>query len=167
MFAGEVVTVQKDVVRLPDGGTATREVVRHPGAVAVLPLLSADVALLEWQYRYAPGRHFWEFPAGKLEAGEDPLAAAKRELLEETGYAAGRWEFAADVDVCVGYGDERMRMFLAQDLEYRGHPGEDDEFVRTVAVPLERAAGMMRDGEITDAKTLIGVMWLLLRGRGG
>lgn len=161
VFAGAMLTVQKDEVRLPNGGSAFREVVRHPGAVIIAPMIDDDTVLLEWQYRYAIGRHLWELPAGKLDPGEQPLTAAKRELLEETGYVAGRWRFAADVDVCVGYGDERARLFVAADLTYRGHPGEPDEFLHIVKMPLAKAAAMMKSGVITDAKTIIGLLLLL------
>ena len=161
VFAGAMLTVQKDKVRLPDGKTAAREVVRHPGAVIIAPMIDDNTLLLEWQFRYAIGRHLWELPAGKLDFGEQPQAAAKRELLEETGYVADKWQFAADLDVCVGYSDERARMFVARDLHYRGHTGEPDEFLHIVKMPLAKAAQMMQSGEITDAKTLIGLMMLL------
>ena len=161
LFSGEMLKVQRDTVRLPDGNTATRELVRHPGAVIIAPLLDENTILLEWQYRYAPGRHLWELPAGKKDPGEDPLTAARRELLEETGYVAARWDFAADLDICVGYSDERAQIYIARDLEYQGHPGEPDEFLHIEKVPLKKAEEMMRHGEITDAKTLIGIMLLL------
>ncbi|MGI9338210.1 MAG: NUDIX domain-containing protein [Gammaproteobacteria bacterium] len=172
VFAGDMLTVQKDQVRLPNGALAWREVVRHPGAVIIAPMTDDNTILLEWQYRYATGRHLWELPAGKLDDGEAPLTAARRELLEETGYVARRWDFAADLDVCVGYSDERARLFIARDLTYRGHAGEPDEFLHIVKIPLERAAKMMTSGAITDAKTIIGLMLLLhsyppLGGEGG
>jgi len=90
-YEGAMLKVREDSVRLPDGGTATREYVQHPGAVIIIPLLDADTVLIERQFRYAVGRHFYELPAGKIEPGEAPLATAQRELIEECGYTAASW----------------------------------------------------------------------------
>ena len=159
-FRGRVIQVQVDEVALPDGGAASREVARHPGAAVVVPLLDAETTLLAWQYRYPLGRHLLEFPAGKLNAGEDPQRAAEREFLEETGYKARRWSHILTAETSPGFCDERAFMYLARELEYEGHPGEDGEFVATEKTPLARAMKMLADGEITDAKTIIGLLWL-------
>lgn len=159
-FVGDILQVEKDVVRLPDGGQSMREWVRHPGAAVILPLLDETTVLLEWQFRYPMGRHFWEIPAGKVDAGEKPAATAKRELLEETGYEAVLWEHIMSIDVAIGYSDERAELFLARRLQYKGHPGEADEFVEVFPTPFEKAFAMLDEGEITDAKTVIGLMWL-------
>ena len=103
-----------------------------------MPLLDETTVLLEWQFRYALGRHFWEIPAGKVDADEKPAATAKRELLEETGYEAMLWKHIMSIDVAIGYSDERAEFFLAQQLQYKGHPGEADEFVEVFPTPFEK-----------------------------
>ncbi len=160
VFCGRIVRVDSDEVVLPDGGTATREAVRHPGAAVIVPLADSETVVLAWQYRYPLGRHLLEFPAGKLNSGEDPRRAAARELLEETGYRARRWSHILTAETSPGFCDERAFIYLARDLEYEGHPGEEGEFVAAEKTPISRAMQMLSDGEITDAKTIIGLLWL-------
>lgn len=164
VFSGNVIHVCSDRVRLPDGGEASREVVRHPGAAVILPMFDKATVLLEWQFRYPLGRHILELPAGKLERGEEPRAAAERELLEETGYVAGQWNFMLATETSPGFCDERAFLYLAQELEYKGHPGEAGEFVATEKMSLKQARAMITSGEISDAKTIIGLLWLAQRG---
>jgi ADP-ribose pyrophosphatase len=158
-YAGRLLRVNEDEVELPDGGRARREYILHPGAVVIIPLLDEDTLLVEHQYRYALQRHFLELPAGKIEAGEPAAETARRELLEETGYLAQRWEFLTTLHPCVGYSDERIELFLARDLRFEGHPGEDDEFIETLELPIDQALEKVFTGEITELKTILGVFW--------
>jgi ADP-ribose pyrophosphatase len=158
-YAGKLLTVKEDTVELPGGGQARREYIQHPGAAVIIPLFDADTLLLEHQYRYPVGRHFLEFPAGKIEPGESVLETAKRELLEETGYVAAQWEFLTTLYPCVGYSDERIELFLARELTFEGHPGEDDEFIETVRLSVDEALAKVFAREITEAKTILGVLW--------
>jgi ADP-ribose pyrophosphatase len=158
-YAGQLLTVKEDTVRLPSGGEARREYITHPGAAVIIPLFDPDTLLLEHQYRYPLGQHFLEFPAGKIEPGEPVLETAKRELLEETGYLAAQWEFLTTLHPCVGYSDERIELFLARDLRFEGHPGEDDEFIEVVRMSVDEALAKIFAREITEAKTILGVLW--------
>ncbi|MDC8785141.1 NUDIX domain-containing protein [Roseateles koreensis] len=160
VFDGNFLKVQRDVVRLPDGKTATREFIRHPGAVMIIPLMDDGRLLLERQFRYPMGRVMLEFPAGKLESGEAPLLCAQRELLEETGYRAREWAYAGVLHNAIAYSDEGIEIFFARGLEAGEQNLDDGEFLELVthsAAELDRCAA---DGTLTDAKTLIGLLWL-------
>lgn len=157
---GDIITVERDRVRLPNGHDATRDVVRHPGAAAIIPLLNKDTVLLEWQYRHPLRRHLWEIPAGKIDAGEDPLATAKRELLEETGYRGDNWAFVLTMASAVGFCDEQLHIFLATDLHHEGGADIADEFLHLQPTPVQQARRMIASGDITDAKTIIALLWL-------
>jgi ADP-ribose pyrophosphatase len=158
-YAGRLLRVNEDEVELPDGARAQREYILHPGAVVIIPLIDAGTLLLEHQYRYPLQRHFLELPAGKIEPGEPPADTARRELLEETGCLAQRWEFLTTLHPCVGYSDERIELFLARDLRFEGHPGEDDEFIETLELSIDQALEKVFAREITEAKTILGVLW--------
>ena len=158
-YAGKLLTLKEDQVRLPDGRIATREYVLHQGAVMVIPLFEDDSVLLERQYRYALRNHFLELPAGKVDPGEAPLAAARRELLEETGYSARDWRHLITLHPCVGYSNEKVELFLAQQLTHEGHPGEDGEFIECVRMSLHEALERSRQGEVTEPKTIVGLLW--------
>ena len=158
-YRGRLLVVKEDEVRLPNGGQARREYVQHQGAVVVMPLLDPDTVLLEHQFRYPLHRHFLELPAGKIEPEEPPEQTARRELLEETGFVAREWSFLTTLHPCVGYSDERIELFLARDLVFEGHPGEDDEFIETVNMSLDHALEKIFSREITEAKTILGVLW--------
>ncbi len=160
IYDGQLLEVREDTVRLPDGRPARREYVRHPGAAIIVPILDDGTILLERQYRYPLRQHFLELPAGKIDAGEDPAATARRELLEETGYEAEEWEHLFTTYPCVGYSNERLEFYLARRLRHVGHPGEDGEFLEIVAVPMDEALAMIASGEITEAKTILGVLWI-------
>ena len=160
VYAGQLLKVREDTVRLPDGRTARREYVQHPGAVIIIALLDADTVILERQFRYPLGRHFYELPAGKIDAGEDPLATAQRELMEECGYAARSWWQLATLHPCVGYSDERIELYLARDLTHVGHARDDGEFLEVVPVALAEALDWVETGRITDIKTVTGLAWL-------
>ena len=166
VFRGRLLDVREDRVALPDGKPSVREYIVHPGAVVIMPLLENGDVLLERQYRYPLQRDFFEFPAGKIDPGEEPLACARRELLEETGYQAGEWRYITTIYPCIGYSDEQLLYYLATDLSFRGEQPDDDEFLEIFRLPLEKALGQVRSGEICEAKTVTGLFWLekLLRG---
>ena len=119
VYAGNFIEVHRDVVRLPDGSQATRDYIRHPGAVAIVALTEAGEVVLERQYRYPVTRDMVEIPAGKLEAGEDHLETGKRELLEETGYSAAQWTYLGQIHNAIGYSDEAIELWMATGLEKR------------------------------------------------
>ena len=159
VYSGRLLKVRRDRVRLPDGTESAREYIRHPGAVAIVPLFEDGRVLLERQFRYPLERVFVEIPAGKLEPGEDHLETARRELLEETGYTAEDWRHLATLYPSVGYSNERVELFLARGLKHEGHPGEDGEFIECVRIGLDEALQMVGHGEITEAKTILGIFW--------
>jgi ADP-ribose pyrophosphatase len=159
-YDGQLLKLQEDTVRLPDGQLARREWVRHPGAVVMIPLLDADTVVLERQYRYPLQRHFLELPAGKIEPGEVPLATAQRELREECGFEAASWRHFATLHPCIGYSDERMEFFLARELREVGRSLDDEEFLEVVPMALAAALARVAAGEITDIKTVVGLLWL-------
>ena len=166
LYTGRVLNLDMDTVRFPDGQSGELEIIRHSGAAAVVPVLSPDGAedpllLLIRQYRYATGGPIWEVPAGRLEQGEAPEACARRELLEETGATAARWERLTTIYTTPGFTDERIHIFAARDLtvdpERTRH--EPDEFVEPTSTPVSRALMMIRDGEIVDGKTIVAVLF--------
>ncbi|MEX0959920.1 MAG: NUDIX hydrolase [Burkholderiales bacterium] len=159
VYKGGLLEVREDDVRLPDGARARREYIVHPGAALILPLFEDGSVLLERQFRYPAGRHFYELPAGKLEPGEPALETAKRELLEETGYVASEWRELGHYYPCIGYSDERIDFFLARGLEFRGAQLDEGEFLETLRLPLAEGLEWVRDGRINEPKTIIGLFW--------
>ena len=160
LFQGNFLHAKRDTVRLPDGHTATREYVIHPGAVVVVPLLDDGRLVLERQYRYPVGQVMTEFPAGKLDAGESPLVCGQRELLEETGYTARDWAYAGLMHLAVGYSTEIIHIFFARGLTLGDRQLDHGEFVDVfTATPQELFDGC-RDGRVTDAKTHSCMVWL-------
>jgi len=160
VYSGKLLHVHRDEVRLPDGNTSTREYIRHPGAVVVLPLTAKGELILERQHRYPLGRDFIEVPAGKIDPGEQTLACAQRELLEETGYMARDWQYVTTVYPCIGYADEQLVFYLARELDFVGHQRDADEFLEVFTVPVPQAIAMVQSGEICEVKTVIGLFWL-------
>ena len=158
VFQGRMLKVHRDTVRLPDGNTATREHIYHPGAVAILPVLDSGDIVMERQYRYPLGRDFIELPAGKMEPGEAPLDTAKRELREETGYSATHWEFMASIHVAIAYSNERIDLYLARGLTLGETGLDDEEFLEILTVPPEQAFQWLREGRISDSKTMVGLL---------
>ena len=156
-YEGKLLTLKEDEVRLPNRNSATRKYVLHQGASIMMPLFEDFSLLFERQYRYPVGNHFLELPAGKVDRGEAPLAAARRELIEETGYVTEHWRHLTTLYPSVGYSNERVDLFLAQGLKHEGHPGEDGEFLECVRIPLDDALGLVAHGEITEAKTIVGI----------
>lgn len=165
VYGGQMLTVREDTVLLPDGKTARREWIQHPGAVVMIPMLDEQTVLLERQYRYPLQRHFYELPAGKIEPGEEPLATAKRELIEECGYTAANWRHLTTLHPCIGYADERIELFLARDLTHVGHAHDDGEFLEVVPLALAEALEWVASGRITDVKAVIGLLWMERLGR--
>lgn len=159
VFKGKLLEVRRDAVRLPDGGLATREYIHHPGAAMIVAQPDPDTILLERQFRYPLGRHFIELPAGKIDAGEAPLATAQRELREECGYTAQEWRHLATLHPCIGYADERIELYLARDLSHVGNALDEGEFLEVMTVPLTQALDWVRDGTITEAKAVTGLLW--------
>lgn len=159
-YNGSFLKVQRDQISLPDGRPATREYILHPGAVVALPLFEDGSVLLERQYRYPLGQVFIEFPAGKIDPGEDALACAKRELLEETGYTASNWEFLCTIHNAIAYSDEHLELFLARGLVAGEAKLDQGEFLDVFKAPLSDALQWVREGKITDVKTVIGCFWL-------
>ena len=160
VYSGKLLTVHEDEVVLPDGKTARREYVAHPGAAVILALFEDNSILLERQYRYPVNQHCYELPAGKLERNETSLETAKRELLEETGYLAQQWSVVCTMLPCIGYSDEHIECFLARELTYQGSALDEGEFLETIRLPLPEALRWVRDGKIRDSKTMLGLLWL-------
>lgn len=160
VYQGSFFDIYKDRIRLPNGQTATREYLRHPGAVVILPLFEDGTVLLERQFRYPLDRVFIEFPAGKIDPGEDRLTSAKRELEEETGYTASSWRWVTTIHNAIGYSDEQLFLYLAQDLRAGVSHCDEEEFIQTFRIPLETLLTWVKTGKITDVKTVIGAFWL-------
>ena len=160
VYSGNFLQVQRDEVRLPDGKTATREFIRHPGAVVILPVFEDGTVLLERQYRHPVGQIVIEFPAGKIDPGEDILACAQRELQEETGYSASDWQFLCTVHNALGYSDERLEFFIARHLTAGVSRPEEGELIETFRLPLETLMAWVQAGRVTDVKTIVGAFWL-------
>lgn len=159
-YEGHFLKIRRDTVRLPDGKQSIREYIRHPGAVVVLPLFDDGTVLLERQFRYPLKQVFIEFPAGKIDPGEDPLACAKRELQEETGYTAAEWKFVCTIHNAIAYSDEHLDIFLARGLQDGDSRLDDGEFLEIFRATLPDMLQWIREGKITDVKTVIGAFWL-------
>jgi ADP-ribose pyrophosphatase len=159
VYRGRLLHVLEDEVRLPDGRAARREYVRHPGAAVMIPMPDPASVVLVRQFRYPLARLFHEVPAGKIDPGEEPLQAARRELREECGLEAGEWRHLTTIHPCIGYSDERMEFFLARSLTVVAHTREEDEFLEAVIVSVAEALREVREGRITDMKTVVGLMW--------
>ena len=168
IFDGRIMHVFEDTVRLPNGAAASREYMRHVGAVCVVPLLKDGSVLLERQFRYPVNRVMIEIPAGKLDSKtEDPQEAARRELLEETGAVAGELlDLGLFLPACA-YSDETIHMYAAKNLTFREQKLDEDEFLNVFTMPLEDAVNEVLSGNIPDAKTQTALLkvWLL-RGQG-
>ncbi len=164
VYSGPVFRVVSQRVEEPDGVRVRRDLVRHYGSIVILALDDSarpPRILLERQYRHAAGARLWELPAGSLDhPGENKLAAAKRELLEETGYTAGHWQRALFFYVSPGFLDESMQIFLARRLKKGLAQPEDDERIATRFFPLPQAVRMAMTGKIKDAKTIASLLWL-------
>ncbi|MGI8496197.1 MAG: NUDIX hydrolase [Gemmatimonadaceae bacterium] len=164
IYTGRIVSLDVDEVRFPNGSVGELEMIRHPGASAVVPFvsdLSGDdpQVMLIRQYRYAAGEYLYEIPAGRLEAGEDPLACARRELEEETGCSADRVEHLYTLFTTPGFTDEKIHIYLAVGLTRGAARHEADEFMTVEVRRLSEALTMIERGEIRDAKTAVGLLY--------
>lgn len=158
IFNGRVIRVTLDKVQLEDGTTSTREVVHHHGGACVLPVDADGNVTMVRQFRYALGEELWELPAGKLEAGEDPFEAAKRELSEECGLTADTYTELGVVYPTVGYDSERIYLWAAEGLHTVGQHLDAGEFLDVVKMPFAQALGLVMDGTIRDSKTQIALL---------
>ncbi|SEN21946.1 NUDIX hydrolase [Paenibacillus sp. OV219] len=163
IFEGKIISLQVDTVQLPNGGTATREIVRHPGAAAVLALIDDKMLVVE-QYRKPMEKFQIEIPAGKLDAGEDPMVAAARELEEETGFRAGKLRPLSAFYTSPGFADEKLYIYIAEDLVKGESAPDEDEFLAVEAITFEQAQQYIREERISDAKTILAVYaWHIYR----
>jgi len=158
VYRGKLLHVQEDAVSLPDGNASRREYIVHPGAAMVVAMPDAHSVLMERQYRYPVRAHMYELPAGKIDAGEDPLATAKRELLEETGYRAAHWRHLVTTYPVVGYSNERIEIYLATELDFVGAKLDAGEFLDVFTLTIAEAVEWIRQGRIGDSKTMTGLL---------
>jgi len=158
LYQGKILNLRCDTVRLVNGHQASREVVEHVDSAAAVPLLDDGRVVLVEQWRYPVGRALLEIPAGIVEPGEQPAEAMRRELTEETGYAAGRLELLFSTYLAPGYSQELIHIFLAQDLQPAEGVPDDDEIIRVKKVPFEDAVAACLRGKLTDAKTVAGLL---------
>jgi ADP-ribose pyrophosphatase len=163
IYKGTVVTLNVDTVRLPNGHTIDLEVIRHPGASAVVPLKQDGTVVLIRQFRHAADGFIYEIPAGKLHPKEDPLDCAARELEEEIGYKAGRFELLSSIFTAPGFADEVIHVYLATELTRGTQNLDQDEILDVVEMPLKEAIAKIQDGTIRDAKTIVGLQAVFIR----
>jgi ADP-ribose pyrophosphatase len=165
IFEGKVIKLQVDEVRLPDGKTSKRELIKHPGAVAIIALTDEGKLVLVEQYRKAMERSLVEIPAGKLEKGEEPAASAVRELEEETGYECEKMEWLTSFYTSPGFADELVHVFVAKNLKKKENAAalDEDEFVELMELTLTEAEQFMKEGKIKDAKTAYAIQYLQLK----
>lgn len=158
---GRVFDMTVENVTFPNGFNADLEIIRHPGAAAIVPLTEDKKLLMLRQYRHAVGDFMWEIPAGTFDGAEDPLACARRELTEETGFAAARWDSLGAVTPVPGYSDEKIHLFLARDLSAASQDLDQDEVLEVHTVALDQVVAMILRGEIHDAKTITAIFLAL------
>ena len=160
IFQGRLLDVRKDEVELPNGKTSTREWINHPGAVCCVPILPDGKIALIRQYRYPVQEEMIELPAGKLDRGEEPEKCAVRELEEEIGYYPGKLTFLTHIHPAIGFANEKMWLYLAEDLEKMDSKLDEDEFLELIPTDLSEAVQMVWDRKISDVKTIIGLLWV-------
>jgi ADP-ribose pyrophosphatase len=159
-YSGQFLRVFEDTVRCPDGHVAPREYLRHPGAVMVVPVLDDGRLVLERQFRYPLRRTFIEFPAGKIDPGEDILACAQRELREETGFTAGEWTYLGGFHNAIGYCDEKIEVYLARRLAFDATANDRGEVLEVFTASLDELLDWIAGARVTDVKTIVGAYWL-------
>lgn len=158
IYKGKILNLRVDTVELPDGRTAKREIVEHKDAVAIVPLVDTTQVVMVKQYRQPAGQVLLEIPAGVMDDGENPGGSARRELMEEIGYAPGKLTQMFSTYLAPGYSEEMLHTFLAEDLTPARADMDDDEFIEVVIIELDDAVGLIRSGEIKDAKTVCGLL---------
>ena len=163
-YSGRIVNLDLDRVRFPDGSEGELEMIRHPGASAVVPFLSDPtgddpIVLLIRQYRYAAEQFLYEIPAGRLDPGESPVDCARRELREETGCEAEHLDFLTTIYTTPGFTDERIHLFMATGLTAGDAQREHDEFIEMENMAVSQALRRIREGEISDGKTIVGLLY--------
>ncbi len=163
IYTGRVITLNVDTVTLPNGFTVDLEVVRHPGAAAVVPLKADGKVILIRQFRHAAGGFIYEIPAGKLHPGEDPTACAARELEEEVGYRAGKLDLLSSIFTAPGFTDEVIHVYKATELTVGRQQLDRDEVLEVIEVPLLEAVRMIEAGTIRDAKSIVGLQSVYLQ----
>ena len=163
IYTGRVITLNLETVSLPNGATVELEIIRHPGAAAIVPLKADGTVVLIRQYRHAAGTFIYEIPAGKLHPGEDPRECAARELEEEVGYRADRFDLLTSIYTAPGFADEVIHIYEASGLTPGRQHLDHDEVLDVVETPLETALGMIVDGVIRDGKTIVGLQTVYLR----
>jgi ADP-ribose pyrophosphatase len=163
LHQGRVFALIREKITLPNGTTIDLDIIRHPGAAAMVPLSEEGSLVMVRQYRHAIGEYIWEIPAGTLNSGESPLECAKRELIEETGYSATEWEELGAIVPVPGYSDEEIHIFLAQGLRPARQDLDPDEILHVREIPLEEAFHMVERGEIKDSKTISSLFLLRTR----
>lgn len=166
IYSGRILNLRVDTVRLPGGETTRREIVEHPAAVALVALDAEDNVLLVRQFRKPTESDLLEVPAGSVDPGEDPEAAARRELQEETGFVPGNLERLATFYTAPGFSTELMYLYLATGLTPARLPADDDESIDLVRVPVGKIPELISSGGVADAKTLVGLLMLLVRSGG-
>ena len=159
VYNGTFLDVRKDIVNLPDGNTSTREWINHPGAACVIPIMADGKIALIKQYRYPVQSIMIELPAGKLDIGEKPEVCANRELEEEIGYVANKLTFVTKIHPAIGFANEEMWIFLAEKLAKSQKSTDHDEFVELIPTSIEDAVKLVWNGNISDVKTIIGILW--------
>lgn len=168
LHRGRVFDLSKENVTLENGATVDLDIIRHPGASAVVPVSNSNTLILLRQYRHALGKYIWEIPAGTLDPNETPIECAKRELIEETGFSASSWQELGEITPLPGYSDERIHIFLSSDLVPAKQDLDKDEVLRVHEIALDRAVEMIYKGIIQDAKTICGLFlathWLRKEG---
>ena len=158
LYKGRVLNLTLETARLPNGQSVDLEIIRHPGASAIVPMRDDGRVVMIHQYRYAAGGMIYEIPAGKLDRGEKPIDCGKRELAEETGLQATRWDHLTTIFTTPGFTDEQIHLYLARDLTSGTVAHDRDEFIEVVEYPMEEVIQMIRRGEIKDGKTICGIM---------
>ena len=167
IYKGKVVVLNVDRVTLPNGATVDLEVIRHPGAAAIVPMKDDETVILIRQFRHAAGGFIYEIPAGKLNPGEDPRDCAARELEEEIGYRASSFELLTSIFTAPGFADEVIHIYKGTGLTKGRQKLDHDEVLNVVELPIEKAIAQIRDGTIRDGKTIVGLQAVYLQERSG